>query len=251
MHLKTPAEIEIMREGGHKLAAVLAALAGEVHPGVRTIELDTLAHDLILASGAKPAFLNYHPAGAKKAYPYTLCISLNDVVVHGQPSDRVIEEGNIVSLDLGLIFQKFYLDSAITVGAGEISKAAKLLLSTTKESLTAGIEQARIGKTLGDIGYAIDRAVSRKGFSVAEGLVGHGIGKSLHEDPVVFNYGDPHEGENLVPGLVIAIEPMVCIGSGETKTLRDESYATRDGSLSAHFEHTVAITKDGPIILTK
>lgn len=235
---------------GRKLAAVLNALEKETRAGVIAKDLDKLAYDLILAEGAKPAFLNSRPGGADKPYPYTLCISLNDVVVHGQPSNYVIKDGDVASLDLGLKYKGYYVDSAITVGVGTITKEANKLMEATKEALVAGIKEAKLGNTLGDVGYAIANVVHKRGFSVADGLVGHGIGRTLHEDPIVFNFGRRGEGEELEEGMVIAIEPMVNAGGSAVRTLKDESFATRDGSLSAHFEHTVAITKHGPQILT-
>ncbi len=251
MELKTPEQIEIMAEGGRRLAGVLAQLREEARPGVSTRTLDRIAHDLIVKGGDTPNFLNYRPAGAKKAYPYTLCASVNHVVVHGQPSDYVLKEGDIVKLDLGLRHQGLNLDSAITVGVGSISRTAQQLLSVTEEALYAGIAEAELGKTLGDIGWAIERLVRKNKFSVAEGLTGHGIGRALHEEPTVFNFGERRTGLPLREGLVIAIEPMVAVGRGDIMQLPDESYGTVDGSLAAQFEHTVAITASGPRILTK
>jgi methionyl aminopeptidase len=251
MELKTPEQIEIMAEGGRRLAAVLERLRAEARPGVTTLALDRIAYDLIVKGGDAPNFLNYRPAGAKKAYPYTLCASVNNVVVHGQPSKYILKDGDILKLDLGLRHHGLNLDSAITIGVGSISALAKKLLSATEESLYAGIEQAQVGKTLGDIGWAIERVVRKNKFSVADGLTGHGIGKELHEEPTVFNFGTKRTGMRLVEGLVIAIEPMVATGKGDIMQLLDEGYGTVDGSLAAHFEHTVAITADGPRILTK
>jgi methionyl aminopeptidase len=252
MELRTSEEIKIMAEGGRRLGVVLQKLRAEVRPGVTTLALDHTARALIEADGDRPAFLNYRPAGARHAYPYTLCASVNNVVVHGQPSALcVLKEGDIIKLDLGLVHEKLYLDAAITVGVGTISAEAKKLMAVTEESLYAGIKETKPGRSLGDIGYAIERVVLRNGFSVAEGLTGHGIGKKMHEDPAVFNFGDRGTGMKLVPGMVIAIEPMVTIGSGEIYQLRDEGYGTVDRTWAAHFEHTVAITEKGPMILTK
>jgi methionyl aminopeptidase len=249
--LKSTEEIEVMAEGGTILAKVLAALKKETRAGVPTIELDRLARKLITEAGAKPAFLHYRPAGAKKAFPYTLCVSVNDVVVHGQPSVYKIREGDIVSLDLGLRYKDFYLDAAITVGVGDVGREAKKLLAATEEALAAGIKEAKAGYVLSRIGVAIEKMVKKNKFSVVDGLTGHGIGHSLHEEPTVFNVG--HKGlgdENLKVGMVLAIEPMVAMGGGSIRQLLDESYGTADGSLAAHFEHTVAITEKGPRILT-
>lgn len=249
--IKTPKEIEIMAEGGKRLAEVLRALEREVAVGVTTLHLDRVAYQMIHRLGAKPAFLHYRPAGAKKPYPYTLCASINDTVVHGQPSDYAIQDGDLVKLDLGLIYHDFYLDSAITVPAGNISRDAKKLIAATRDALAVGIMEAYVGKTLGDVGYAIEAVARKNKFAVAEGLVGHGIGRSLHEDPTVFNFGKRGDGETLEAGMVLAIEPMIVAGRGATFTRRDDSFATRDGSLAAHFEHTVAITPEGPKILTE
>lgn len=255
MHLiKTPEEIEIMAEGGRRLGAVLTALRRAVKPGVTTLELDRLARLQIEQGGDKPAFLHYRPAGARKAYPYTLCSSVNDVVVHGQPSGYVLRAGDIVKLDLGLRHEGLYLDAAITVPVGPaaaIPAEVKKLIKVTEESLYAGIKEMKPGKRLGDIGYAIERVVLNNGFSVAEGLTGHGIGEALHEEPSVFNFGDKHTGMMLKEGMVLALEPMVAIGKGDIVQLKDESYGIADRSWAAHFEHTVAVTAKGPKILTR
>lgn len=249
--LKTIEEIEVMATGGAILASVLCRLEEEAKPGVATIELDRLARMLIVGAGAKPAFLHYRPAGATKAYPFTLCASVNDVVVHGQPSVYKIRAGDLIKLDLGLKYQGLYLDAAITVSVGDVGVRAKKLIQTTKDALSAGVKEAKLGNTIGHIGYAIQRLVEKNKFSVVEGLTGHGIGQALHEDPAVFNFGRKGKGEDLEIGMVLAIEPMVSIGAGAIRQLLDESYGTADGSLSAHFEHTIAITAKGPRILTK
>jgi methionyl aminopeptidase len=251
MELRTSEEIEIMAEGGRRLAVVLQALKKEVAPGVTTLALDRLAEHLIVAGGDKPAFLRYRPAGAQKAYPYTLCASVNNVVVHGQPSGYVLRDGDIISLDLGLKHKGFYLDAAITIPVGTVDKEIKKLLSATEESLYAGIKEAKSGNTLGDVGYAIQKIIHKNKFSVVEGLTGHGIGKVLHDEPTVFNFGTKGAGMDIEVGMVLAIEPMVALGRGEIVQLLDESYGTADRSLAAHFEHTVAITKKGPQILTR
>lgn len=240
-----------MAEGGAMLARVLQELKKVTRAGVPTIELDQLARRLIIEAGAKPAFLHYRPAGARRAYPYTLCVSVNDVVVHGQPSVYKIREGDIVSLDLGLRYKDLYLDAAITVAVGDVGAQAKKLIAVAEEALTAAIKVAKPGNTLGDIGAVVEKVTKKNKFSVVEGLTGHGIGRALHEDPAVFNVGQRGRGEELEAGLVIAIEPMIAIGGGEIRQLLDESYGTADGSLAAHFEHTVAITAKGPRILTK
>lgn len=250
--IKTPAEIELMAEAGKRLGEILAVLAEEVRPGIETLHFDRRSFELIKKSGAEPAFLNYRPTGAKKAYPATVCISINDVIVHGVPSGYVIKDGDLVKLDLGLVWKGWYADAAITVCAGKNDPLKKKLIDATRKALELGIQVARSGNTLGDIGFAIAHHVRSLGFSVADGLTGHGIGKELHEDPYVYNVGKKCEGEKLKSGMVIAIEPMVVTGKSKIIQRPDDSYATADSSLAAHFEHTVAIVENGgPKILTE
>lgn len=252
IHLKSPKEIEIMAEGGKRLATVLRKLEASVRAGMTTKEIDQMAYDLIVSAGDQPSFLNYRPEGASRPYPASICVSLNDVVVHGTPSGRdVIREGDLVKLDLGLIHRGFHLDAARTVPVGKITPEAQRLIVTTRQALDVGIKEARLGHTLGDIGFAIESTVKKEGYSIAQGLTGHGVGRSLHEDPTVFNFGRRGQGEGIKEGMVIAIEPMVNAGDGAIRQLRNDSYATRDGSLSAHFENTVAIMKKGPRVLTE
>ena len=251
VELKTPAEIEIMAEGGRRLAEVLRTLEAAVRPGITTKQLDRMAYQMIHKLGAKPAFLHYHPVGAAREYPYTLCASLNEVVVHGQPSDHVLREGDVLKLDLGLIYKGFNLDSAVTAAVGKVTPAARKLITATREALAAGIEAAYLGNTLGDVGAAIEQVAKKNKLGIAEGLVGHGIGRALHEDPTVFNFGKRGTGDELETGLVIAIEPMFTLGDGATETRKDDSYVSSDGSIAAHFEHTVAITPKGPRVLTQ
>ena len=239
-----------MAEGGRRLAEVLQQLKEATRAGITTKSLDRIAYQLIHKSGAKPAFLHYRPAGARRPYPATLCASVNEVVVHGQPSEYVIKDGDLVKLDLGLFYKGFYSDAAVTVGVGKTSKEAKRLMAATEEALRAGIAEARIGKTLGDVGYSIEKVAKKNRCAVAEGLTGHGIGRALHEEPTVWNVGKKSEGEELCEGMAIAIEPMFVAGKPALRQLRDESWATADGAISVHFEHTVAITKNGPLILT-
>jgi methionyl aminopeptidase len=249
--LKTPEEIEIMAEGGRILGEVLRELRAAARAGITTKELDALAYKLIIGAHAVPAFLNYRPHGATRGYPATLCASVNDGIVHGLPSKRALQEGDVLKLDLGLRYKGFCSDAAITVGIGKISREANNLIKATEVALAAGIKEVKIGKTLGDVGYAIETIAQKNGCSVAEGLTGHGIGKALHEDPYVFNFGERGKGDVLKNGMVIAIEPMFTIGAGAIRELPDDSYVTMDGSLAAHFEHTIAITEKGPRILTK
>lgn len=251
IHLKSPEEIDIMAEGGKRLAAVLRKLEASVRAGMATKELDTLAYDLIASAGCRPSFLHYRPVGATKAYPATLCASLNDVVVHGLPSNRIIRDGDLVKLDLGLVYRGFHVDAARTVPVGNVTPEAQRLIAATRKALDAGIREAKPGHMLGDIGCAIQDVAEKAGYAVAQGLTGHGIGVSLHEDPTVFNFGRRGQGEEIKVGMVVAIEPMINAGGGDIKQLKDDSYATRDGSLSAHFENTVAITKKGTHILTE
>jgi methionyl aminopeptidase len=250
-HLKTPAEIELMSESGKRLGEILALLAAEVRPGLETVYFDEKAFGLIKKSGAEPAFLHYKPTGAKKGYPATICVSVNDVIVHGVPSNYVIKDGDLVSLDLGLVWKGWYADAAVTVCVGKCDGQKKKLVDVTKKALELGIAAARPGNTIGDIGYAIEHYVRSQRLSIADGLTGHGIGRELHEEPYVYNVGKSSGGEKLRSGMVIAIEPMVVTGKSKIKQLPDDSYATADGSLAAHFEHTVAITENGPKILTQ
>lgn len=251
--LKTQEEIEILREGGRRLANVIKAVSSEVRPGITTKELDKIAEDLIRAGGDVPAFLNYTPEGSHIPYPATLCISVNNEAVHGIPGETKLKDGDIVGLDLGLKHKGFFTDMAITVGVGEISENAKKLIETTKKALYIGIEQIRDGGRIGDIGAAIERFVAPTGFGIAKILGGHGIGKAIHEDPHIPNFGKKGSGPKLESGLLIAIEPIINEGTG--KVVLDErdgyTYKTADKKLSAHFEHTVLITDKGCEILTE
>lgn len=250
IHLKSPEDIEVMAEGGRRLARVLAELRKLAKPGVTTAVLDARARELLVETANEAAFLDYKPSGAERAFPAALCASVNETIIHGIPSEYALQEGDLVKLDMGLIHEGFYLDSAITVGVGKVAPEAAALMRATQEALQAGIKAARPGKTLGDVGAAIAARIERDGFAVAQGLIGHGIGRGLHEDPNVFNVGRPGEGEAIRPGMVLAIEPMAALGKGRVKQLADDTFVTADGSVSAHFEHTVAMTKDGPRILT-
>ncbi len=242
---KSPSELQRMRAANTLVADILAELAAAVKPGVTTGDLDELAERRVREAGAVPAFKGY------RGYPATLCASVNEEVVHGIPSDRRLSEGDVISLDMGVLVDGFYGDSAVTVGVGRIDEKATGLLRVTEEALYRGIEQARVGGRLSDIGHAIQHWVESNGFSVVREFVGHGIGTKLHEEPQIPNYGQPGRGPRLVEGMVLAIEPMVNMGRASVKVLPDGWTAvTRDGSLSAHFEHTVAITSAGPAILT-
>ena len=243
--LKSPGEIEKIRQSNVIVAEILEILRQKVEPGADTLTLDKISEELALARNAKPAFKGY------RGYPYSLCTSVNQQVVHGFPSRRLLKEGDILSMDFGIFYNGYYGDAAITVPVGKVSEVARGLMETTKKALFLGIEQAASGKRLSDISHAIQSHVEAAGFSVVRKFVGHGIGKALHEDPQIPNYGQPGMGIRLKPGMVIAIEPMVNVGSYEVKTLEDGwTTVTSDGSLSAHFEHTVAITEDGTVVLS-
>lgn len=253
VQLKTQADIEVMKEGGKIHASILRALGEAVQPGMSAIELDTLARALLEESGVKAAFLNYTPEGVSYPYPAAVCVSVNDEIVHGIPQEDIIfQEGDVVSIDIGITHKGLITDAAITVCVGEASEEAQKLVTITKESLMVGIKAARVGNTVGDIGHAIETFVKPYGYGIVRILAGHGVGYSVHEDPYVPNYGKPGSGEKLVPGMVIAIEPMLTLGTDEVAVTEDEyTYVTHDGSLAAHFEHTVAITENGPVVLTK
>ncbi len=243
--LKTPEEIKVMERASRLVAETLQALIREVRPGVTTDDLDHLAEQSIRSGGGVPAFKGY------RSYPKTLCVSVNEEVVHGIPSKRTLKEGDIVGMDLGAIIEGFYGDSAVTIAVGEVDPKVAELLRVTQESLYKGIEKAVVGNRLSDISHAVQRHAESAGFSVVTEFVGHGIGRQLHEEPQVPNYGRPGQGPRLQVGMVLAIEPMINMGSAAVKILDDRWTAvTRDGSLSAHFEHTIAIEASGPHILT-
>lgn len=248
--LKSPREIEVMRRANIIVAEVLDELKQKVAPGVTTLELDSLAEELTLKKKAIPAFKGYSVAG--RVFPRCLCVSINEEIVHGIPSTRALREGDIVGLDYGVIYEGFYGDSAVTVGVGKVSDQAKRLMEVTREALYNGIEQLREGKRLGDLGSVVQKTAEQAGFSVVRAFVGHGIGKKLHEEPPVPNYGEPDRGIRLKEGMVLAIEPMINAGGHEVEIKEDGWTAvTRDGSLAAHFEHSVAVTKNGPYILSQ
>jgi methionyl aminopeptidase len=243
--LKSSWEIDLIRKSGRIVAEALARLTKLVEPGITTLDLDRLAEEYILKRGAKPAFKGY------RGYPYSLCASVNEQVVHALPSERTLKEGDIVSLDLGSIVDGYYGDAAVTVPVGQVSEEARRLMAVTQESLQRAIEAARPGNRLSDISYAVQAAVEAEGFSVVRLFVGHGIGRSLHEEPQIPNFGPPGHGPVLKTGMVLAIEPMVNAGSPDVMILEDRWTAvTCDGSLSAHFEHTVALTENGTEVLT-
>ncbi len=253
IRLKSPEEIKILREGGKRHGQILQELARLVKPGVSTFILEEEALRLVKEQGDKAAHIGYTPTGARRPFPAALCISINDEIVHGIPNEveKIIQDGDLVSIDLSLEHKGLITDSAITVPCGTIDDESRKLLEVTKQALNAGIKVAVPGNTVGDIGEAISDVVEAGGFSIAKDLAGHGVGYSIHEDPFVPNVGRAGVGEHLEPGLVIAIEPMVNVGKPGIKVLKDDwTISTKDGSRSAHFEHTVAITEKGNIILT-
>lgn len=244
--LKTSRELQLMREAC-RISAMALKVAGEaVEPGVTTAEIDQIAYKLIKKMGAEPNFLNYN------GFPATACISVNNEVIHGIPNkSRVLKEGDIVSIDLGAKIHGYNGDNAATFACGKVSSEAQRLMDATRESLYEGIKQAKPGNRIGDVGSAVQRYVESRGYSVVREYVGHGVGARLHEDPSVPNFGTPGRGVRLLPGMTLAIEPMINEGTHKVRTLADGwTVLTQDGKLSAHFEHTVAITPDGPVILT-
>ena len=252
--LKSKEELVILREGGKRHAAILKALGKMVEPGVSTMLLEEEARKLIAEGGDKPAHLGYTPYGASRPFPAALCLSVNEEIVHGIPNEepKILKQGDVVKIDLSLIHKGLFTDSAITVGVGTMSDEDQKLMKVTREALMAGIAAAQPGNHVGDIGAAISAVIAKTDFSLAKDLVGHGVGFRIHEEPYVPNIGKSGVGETLVPGLVIAIEPMVNVGKPNWKTLKDGyTISTKDGSRSAHFEHTVAITEKGHIILTE
>jgi methionyl aminopeptidase len=246
IRLKSPAEIEKMRASARLVARTLDYLGQQVKPGVSTLDLDRLALEFIRKNGGTPSFLGY------RGYRHTICASVNEEVVHGIPGKKTLREGDIISVDVGVLMDGFHGDSARTFAVGTVTEEAERLLKVTEESLGKGIEQVRAGKRLGDISAAIQEHVENLGFSVVRSLVGHGIGRDLHEDPQIPNFGRPGVGILLKPGMVFAIEPMVNAGGYEVETLGDGwTVVSADGSLAAHFEHTVAVTDNGPDILSR
>lgn len=249
--LKTKDEIEILREGGKRLARILSEIKKAVKPGVKTQDLEDLARKLIEEDGDLPAFLNYRSSGSRKGYPAALCVSLNEEIVHGIPGDREVKDGDVVSLDLGLNHEGLFTDMAVTVAVGEISSMAQKMIEVANQALNAGIATAKPGKRIGDISAVIEKTIEEAGFQAVRELSGHGVGYAPHEDPFVPNYGSAGTGPELIPGLVIAIEPMVTDGSGDIKLQPDGfTFVTKDGKLATHAEKTIVITETGSEILT-
>jgi methionyl aminopeptidase len=244
--IKSRKDLEMMRAAGGILAKVMGKIAESAQAGVTTRAIDTLAEELIRKENCLPAFKGY------KGFPATVCASVNEQIVHGIPDEKRLKEGDIVSLDLGLNYQGYFSDIALTVAVGKVSDAAQKLIETTRQSLCAGVEKAAVGNRISDISAAIQDQVEKNGFSVVRQFVGHGIGRALHEEPEIPNFRQEKPGALLKAGMVLAIEPMVNAGTWECRILKDGWTAvTRDGMLSAHFEHTVAVTENGPEILTR
>ena len=234
-----------MREAGRVVAATIQMLVSSLEPGMKTKKLDAIASREIRRLGAAPAFKGY------RGFPATICVSLNQEIVHGIPGERVIREGDIVSIDVGAVVDGFYADAAVTAPMGKVSPEGERLIETTRQSLEMGIRQAVVGNRVGDISVAVQRLAEGRGYGVVREYVGHGIGRALHEEPSIPNFGEPGKGPLLRPGMVIAIEPMLNVGGWRTRVLEDEwTVVTADGTLSAHFEHTIAITEEGPQVLT-
>ena len=245
IYRKSSEELAIMREGGRILASAMAEIEAKIAPGVTTNELDALFAERLAEAGAEASFKGY------RGFPASICASPNEVIVHGIPDDRSLEEGDIISIDCGVYFKGFHTDSAWTFPVGEVAPEVQKLLDVTRSSLEAAISQCAVTARLGDVGYAVERVVIPEGFSLVREYAGHGVGRSLHEEPWVPNYGPPGRRDKLRPGMTIAIEPMVNAGGETTETLADNwTVVTADRSLSAHFEHTVAITEEGPLVLT-
>lgn len=249
--LKSADDIKKIRVSGRILAELLALLKKMVKPGVTTQMLDEAARAFLTRRGARSAFLGYQAEGAGSPFPAAICTSVNEQIVHGVPSSYKLVEGDILKIDAGVDYKGYFSDAAFTVPVGKISERSKRLIKTTQKALADGICAAQPGGRMGDIGAAVSRAVRGMGFRVVNGLTGHGVGFAIHEDPIVHNYGTKGEGMALRPGLVLAIEPMISVGSPDIREEPDGSYTTRDGSLAAHFEHTIAITEKGVEVLTQ
>jgi methionyl aminopeptidase len=244
---KSAAELEAMREGGRITAACLKLLAENVRPGVTTRELDRMAEDFIRSHGGAPEFKGY------QGFPASICASPNAMIVHGIPGSYRLKPGDIISLDVGVRYEGFVTDSATTVAVGEVPEEAKGLLSITRQCLSAATEQVRVGKRLGDIGHAIQALAESRGYGVVRDLVSHGVGRKMHEDPQIPNYGRPGTGPRLLPGMTFAIEPMITLGDHDIRVSEWDGWSiyTADNSLAAHYEHTVAVTENGPWVLTE
>lgn len=244
--IKTKEEIKIMAEGGKILARIMKELKKKVKPGITTQELNKVAEDLIFKSGAKSSFKGY------QGFPSVLCTSINEEIVHGLPSNRILKKGDIITLDLGIFLKGFHSDMAVTLAVGEVDFEVARLIKVTRKALKIGIKKVRPGNTIGDVGNTIQRYIESQGFTVVRDLCGHGIGKELHEDPQILNYGKRKTGPKIREGMVLCLEPMATMGSsGIKKSGNDQTFETDDSSLSCHFEHEVAVTRDGCKVLTE
>lgn len=250
MIVQSEEELRQLKKSGQILAYALNRLQQEAKAGVNLKFLEKLAEQIIIQSSAIPAFLNYRPTGAKKPYPSVICLSLNEVVVHKPPVNYELQEGDVLKIDLGVNYRGFFTDAAITIGIGKISETAKKIIATTKSALQEAIKKAVPNNTLGDIGNVIENEAKKNGFKIIKALTGHGIGRKLHENPNVYNFGQKGTGLKLKKGMVLAIEPMLSVSAAEIKQLPDDSYATVDGCLSTQFEHTIVIAEKQPLILT-
>lgn len=249
--IRSAGEIALLREAGRHVAQVLQILSAAVKPGVVVTELDAIVRREFDCRRLTPTFLHYQPHANQPPYPSTVCISVNDVIVHGIPGPSVLQEGDVVSLDLGATYRGYVGDSAITLACGSVSPEVERLIEVTDNALQRGIEQAQAGNRLGDVGQAIQQCIESAGMAVIKDYGGHGVGRSMHEDPFVPNHGAPGTGRLLRPGMVLAIEPMATLGTDESRVDADGwTIRTVDGSLAAHFEHTIAITEEGPVVLT-
>ena len=249
--IKTPEEIVKIRQSGKILAGILRRLKAEAKPGIRLIELEQLTKTLLDLAGGTPTFLGYRSEGAREPYPFALCTSVNEAVVHGRPSSYTLRSGDILKLDLGVSWQGGFTDAAVTVPIGRVSREANRLIQTTKNALVEAIRAVKPGNTVGDIGFAVHHIVQASGVKVLDGLTGHGVGLEVHEDPIIYNFGERGKGVHLEEGMVLAIEPMTALTTSKVVQVADDSFVTADGSISAHFEHTVLVIKNGCEILTE
>ncbi len=249
--LKSESEIEILGQSGKILSGILKTLEKKAVPGVNILELEQIARKMAKDAGARPSFLGYQPEGADKPYPAAICASVNEVVVHGIPTDYILRSGDVIKIDMGIVYEGMCTDSAVTVGIGKTSPEARKLIASTKKALEEAILAVKRGHHIGDIGYAVEKRAKKDGFKILKGLTGHGVGYEVHEDPVVLNYGKKGTGPEIKEGMVIAIEPMFSVSTEQIIQNKDESYSSADGSLTAQFEHTVAVTKNGVIVLTR
>jgi len=249
--VKTPEEIVRIRQSGKILAEILRRLKAEVKPGVQLMELERLTRTLLDLAGGEPSFLGYRSEGAREPYPFALCTSVNETIVHGRPSSYALKSGDILKLDLGVAWKGGMTDAAVTIPIGSVSEEANKLIRITKNALSEAVRATHPGNTVGDIGFAIQRVTERGGAKILEGLTGHGVGLEVHENPIIYNFGQSGAGVRLQEGMVLAIEPMTSLTSGKAVQIADDSFVTADGSISAHFEHTVLVTKRGAEILTE